>query len=87
MGILADPADESIDWGRDVRCSGYPGTSTRPRDRHDIEQPDRRGRRQRAPAARHPVSRRHDRRDRPEWGTLRDDLDELQQPARTGGHF
>ena len=34
-----------------------------------------------------PVSRRHDRSDPPEWETLRDDLAELQQPARTGGHF
>ena len=30
-----DPDDESIDWGRDVRCSGYPGTRTRPPDRHE----------------------------------------------------
>jgi hypothetical protein len=30
-----DPADEWFDLGRDVSCSVYPGTSTRPRDRHE----------------------------------------------------
>jgi hypothetical protein len=35
-----DPADEWFDCGPDVRCSGYPGTSTRPRDRHEMKQPD-----------------------------------------------
>ena len=48
-----------------------------------VEQPDRRGRRQRAQPARQPVSRRHDHSDPPEWETVRDDLAELQQPGRT----
>jgi hypothetical protein len=70
-------------WFRSHRT----GPETRPRAGHEIEQPDRRGRRQRAQPARQRVTRRHDRSDQPEWETLWDDLAELQQPARTGRHF